>query len=86
MKKQILLLLFVLFAGMNFLRAQDHYQKLLYPNGKVKGEGMLDAEGNLNADWTFYFESGMKKSGGKYVHGKATGCWFFWTENGKLDS
>src|SRR5436309_3376763 len=86
MKKLTCIRTLLVFCVGAFLRAQNHFQKLTYPNGKEEGEGMIDTAGKLTGDWTFFYEDGMKKSGRAYTSGKATGCWFFFGENGKLSS
>lgn len=55
----------------------------IYSNGKVIGEGIVDAEGRRQGPWKEFYETGELRSQGKYKNGSREGEWVFFYENGK---
>lgn len=55
----------------------------IYSNGKVIGEGIVDAEGRRQGPWKEYYETGELRSQGKYKDGGREGEWIFYYQNGK---
>jgi len=55
----------------------------IYSNGKVIGEGIVDAEGKRQGPWKEFYEPGELRSEGKYKDGLREGEWKFYYKDGK---
>lgn len=61
-------------------------QSKIYSNGKLLGEGIVDAEGIKQGDWKEYYpRSGKLRAEGAYKNGARIGKWTFYFENGKIE-
>lgn len=54
-------------------------------NGILAGEGIADETAKKQGFWIHYYETGEKKSEGKYVNDKKTGEWKYYFKNGRLE-
>ena len=50
-----------------------------HDNGEIAQTGYL-LKGRLHGQWFKYDKEGKKIASGKYVDGKRSGKWFFWTD------
>jgi antitoxin component YwqK of YwqJK toxin-antitoxin module len=57
----------------------------LYDKGKLIARGMIDSLGRREGDWIFYYDTGEKRSEGKYEKGMKQGPWKHYYKNGKLE-
>jgi antitoxin component YwqK of YwqJK toxin-antitoxin module len=55
----------------------------IYSNGKVIGDGIVDAEGRRQGPWKEFYETGELRSEGKYKDGGREGDWVFYYRDGK---
>jgi len=61
--------------------ASEEYNEI----GILLGSGIVDETGKRQGDWIHYYETGEKKSEGKYLNDKKTGEWRFYFKSGKLE-
>ena len=55
----------------------------IYENNVKVGEGIVDAEGRYQGDWTLYYPTGEIRAKGSYVDGQPDGPWTYFFINGK---
>ena len=53
-----------------------------YSNGMIREEGSI-VSGIKVGHWTFWYETGDRKSTGQYVNGKEHGKWYYWYKSGE---
>jgi len=57
----------------------------LYDKDKLMARGMIDSLGRREGSWIFYYDTGEKRSEGKYEKGMKQGPWKFYFKNGKIE-
>ena len=57
-----------------------------YENGQKKFEGHVNAVGQRDGKWTFWYESGHKSSEGSFKNGVTDGSWTVWNQDGSIDT
>lgn len=57
----------------------------LYEDDKIIAEGIIDAKGNYEGDWKYYYLTGELKAEGKYVNGVKDDEWIYYHRNGKQE-
>lgn len=57
----------------------------IYRKGVKVGDGIVDATGGFEGEWTIYYESGKVKAEGLYEKSERTGEWVFYHENGTVE-
>ncbi len=76
----------VLFGMQLFYSKNGHIQRAeIYDELGIKtGQGKVDSLSRKQGEWTFFFDSGIKRSQGKFKDNKKTGNWIYYYENGKV--
>src|SRR5882724_9559424 len=64
-----------------FIFAQEGFQKLYYPNGKISSEGTMHS-GKPDGYWKSYYENGKLKSEGNRADFKLDSLWKFYNDSG----
>lgn len=57
---------------------------LVYKDGKIIGEGLVNQQGFKEGDWIHYYDTGEKYSEGIYDEGMRDGKWTFYFKNGQV--
>ena len=60
-------------------------KSLVYSEGTVTGEGIIEDDGVRNGHWKDYYADGKLKAEGEYKDGKPAGEWKFFYDDGKLE-
>jgi len=55
----------------------------LYDKDKLMARGRIDSLGRREGEWIFYYDTGEKRSEGRYERGMKQGPWKFYYKNGK---
>ena len=55
-----------------------------YANGTLKGKGTVQADGQKEGKWKYFYGNGLMMSEGEYKDGHKVGKWKYWNKNGKL--
>jgi len=55
-----------------------------YADGTLKGKGTVQADGQKEGKWKYFYGNGLMMSEGEYNDGHKVGKWKYWNKNGKL--